>query len=81
MVATSYLVGVSTLRMEKLVATLGIDRLSKSQVSEMAAELDEAVSAFRSRPLDAGPYTFVAADALVLKVRGAVTTSDVAVRA
>ena len=35
----------------------------------MAAELDEAVEAFRTRPFDAGPYTFVAADALVLKVR------------
>jgi putative transposase len=32
-------------------------------------ELDEQVADFRSRPLDAGPYTFVAADALVLKVR------------
>jgi len=68
-VATSYLLGVSTRRMEKLVATLGIDRLSKSQVSEMAKSLDEQVAAFRTRPLDAGPYTFVAADALVLKVR------------
>jgi transposase-like protein len=68
-VATSYLLGVSTRRMEKLVATLGIDRLSKSQVSEMSKSLDEQVAAFRSRPLDAGPYTFVAADALVLKVR------------
>jgi putative transposase len=68
-VATSYLLGVSTRRMEKLVATLGIDRLSKSQVSEMAKDLDEQVAAFRTRPLDAGPYTFVAADALVLKVR------------
>jgi putative transposase len=35
----------------------------------MAKELDAAVEAFRTRPLDAGPYTFVAADALVLKVR------------
>jgi putative transposase len=35
----------------------------------MAAELDEAVEAFRTRPLDGGPYTFVAADAPVLKVR------------
>jgi transposase-like protein len=35
----------------------------------MARELDEAVEQFRTRPLDAGPYTFVAADALVLKVR------------
>ena len=68
-VATSYLLGVSTRRMEKLVETLGITRLSKSQVSEMAKDLDEQVEAFRTRPLDAGPYTFVAADALVLKVR------------
>lgn len=68
-VATCYLLGVSTRRMEKLVDALGITRLSKSQVSVMAAELDAAVGEFRSRPLDAGPYTFVAADALVLKVR------------
>jgi transposase-like protein len=68
-VATSYLLGVSTRRMEKLVETLGITRLSKSQVSVMAKDLDEQVQAFRTRPLDAGPYTFVAADALVLKVR------------
>ena len=68
-VATCYLLGVSTRRMEKLVATLGITRLSKSQVSEMAKDLDAQVEAFRTRPLDAGPYTFVAADALVLKVR------------
>src|SRR6516164_1897309 len=68
-VATSYLPGVSTRRMEKLVETLGITRLSKSQVSEMAKDLDAQVEAFRTRPLDAGPYTFVAADALVLKVR------------
>jgi putative transposase len=68
-VATCYLLGVSTRRMEKLVASLGITRLSKSQVSEMAKDLDEQVAQFRSRPLDAGPYTFLAADALVLKVR------------
>jgi transposase-like protein len=68
-VATCYLLGVSTRRMERLVESLGITRLSKSQVSEMAKELDGQVAGFRHRPLDAGPYTFVAADALVLKVR------------
>ncbi|TWF82237.1 transposase-like protein [Pseudonocardia hierapolitana] len=68
-VATCYLLGVSTRRMEKLVESLGITRLSKSQVSTMAAELDAHVADFRTRPLDQGPYTFVAADALVLKVR------------
>src|SRR3954454_20518768 len=68
-VATCYLLGVSTRRMEKLVESLGITRLSKSQVSEMAKDLDAQVADFRHRPLDAGPYTFLAADALVLKVR------------
>ena len=68
-VATCYLLGVSTRRMEKLVETLGITRLSKSQVSVMAKELDEQVESFRTRPLDAGPYVFVAADALTMKVR------------
>src|SRR6478609_726133 len=68
-VATCYLLGVSTRRMEKLVESLGITALSKSQVSVMAAELDEHVADFRTRPLDAGPYTFLAADALTMKVR------------
>ncbi len=68
-VATCYLLGVSTRRMEKLVETLGIKRLSRSQVSVMARELDEQVESFRTRPLDAGPYTFLAVDALVLRVR------------
>jgi transposase-like protein len=70
-VATCYLLGVSTRRMEKLVESLGITRLSKSQVSAMAHDLDTQVAAFRTRPLDAGPYLFLAADALVLKVREA----------
>lgn len=53
-VATCYLLGVSTRRVEKLAQTLGIERLSKSQVSELAKSLDEQVAAFRHRPLDAG---------------------------
>jgi transposase-like protein len=69
-VATCYLLGVSTRRMDKLVQSLGVTTLSKSQVSEMAKELDAHVEEFRTRRLnDAGPFTFVAADALVVKVR------------
>jgi putative transposase len=68
-VATCYLLGVSTRRMDRLVQSLGITGLSKSQVSVMAKDLDAHVDDFRSRPLDAGPYTFVAADALTMKVR------------
>lgn len=69
-VADCYLAGVSTRRMDKLVKTLGINSLSKSQVSRMAADLDQVVEEFRHRPLgEAGPFTFVAADALTMKVR------------
>ena len=69
-IADCYLAGVSTRRMDKLVKSLGIDGLSKSQVSRMATDLDDHVAQFRHRPLtDAGPFTFVAADALTMKVR------------
>lgn len=68
-VAECYVRGVSTRRVDGLVKTLGIESLSKSQVSRMAAELDETVAEFRNRPLDAGPYTYVWMDALTQKVR------------
>jgi transposase-like protein len=68
-VAECYVRGVSTRRVEGLVQTLGIEHLSKSQVSRMATELDAEVAAFRSRPLDGNPYTYVTLDALTQKVR------------
>ena len=68
-VAEAYVRGVSTRRVEGLVETLGIASLSKSQVSELAKDLDEMVADFRNRPLDAGPYTYVWADALTMRVR------------
>jgi transposase-like protein len=68
-VAECYVRGVSTRRVEGLVRQLGVERISKSRVSEMAKELDGAVEAFRSRPLDAGPYTYLWLDALTQKVR------------
>jgi putative transposase len=55
--------------MDRLVQSLGITGLSKSQVSVMAKDLDSMVRDFRERPLDEGPYAFVAADALTMKVR------------
>ncbi len=68
-IATCYFLGVSTRRVERLVQTLGITRLSKSQVSAMAKSLDESVAAFRSRPLDKAPYPYVWIDALAVRVR------------
>lgn len=68
-IAQAYVAGVSTRRVEGLVQQLGIERLSKSQVSLMAKSLDGMVDEFRNRPLDAGPYTFVWIDALTQRCR------------
>jgi putative transposase len=68
-VAECYVKGVSTRRVDGLVKTLGIEGISRSQVSEMAKSLDEEVAAFRSRPLDAGPYPYLWLDALAVRVR------------
>lgn len=68
-IADCYLAGVSTRRVDKLVKQLGLDGMSKSQVSELAKSLDEIVDGWRNRPLDAGPYPYVWMDALAMKVR------------
>jgi transposase-like protein len=78
-VAQCYLEGVSTRRVEDVARALGIASLSKSQVSDMARSLDAMVEAFRSRPLDAGPYTYVWVDALVQRVREDGRVQNVAV--
>ncbi len=69
---------MSTRRVDKLVTQLGIEGISKSQVSKLAASLDEIVADFRSRPLDQGPYTYLWLDALVHKVREGGRTVSVA---
>ena len=68
-VAEAYVRGVSTRRVEGLVETLGVASLAKSPVSELAKDLDGMVADFKNRPLDTGPYTYVWADALTMKVR------------
>ena len=68
-VCQAYIEGVSTRRVDDLVRAMGIEGISKSQVSELAKNLDAKVAEFRNRPLDAGPYTYVWLDALFHKVR------------
>ena len=52
--------GVSTRKVEALGQALGIAGLSKSEVSRLAASLDDQVAAFRTRRLDAGyPYLWL----------------------
>jgi putative transposase len=68
-IAQCYVEGVSTRRVDDVVRSMGIDGISKSQVSELAKSLDEIVAAFRNRPLDGGPYSYLWLDALTQKVR------------
>ena len=68
-VAQCYVEGVSTRRVDDIARQLGIDGISKSQVSRICSELDELVAAWRNRPLDTGPYPFLWIDALSMKVR------------
>lgn len=67
-VAEAYVLGVSTRRVERLLETLGLSGISKSRVSEICAELDPAVEAFRQRPLTLA-YPYVWLDALEMKCR------------
>jgi len=78
-IADAYLAGVSTRRVEKLVAQLGVERISKSQVSRLAQSLDQIVEDFRTRPLDGSPYAYVTLDALVVKCREGGRTVNVCV--
>ena len=68
LIQEAYVQGVSTRRIEKLAQSLGVEHLSKSQVSEMTAGLNEQVEAFRTRELTE-VYPVLWVDALYEKVR------------
>jgi putative transposase len=67
-VQEAYIQGVSTRRVDDLVQALGMQGISKSQVSRMCAELDGEVQRFRTRKLE-GPYPYVWLDGTFVKVR------------
>jgi len=64
----AYVQGVSTRRVDDLVKALGLEGISKSQVSRLCEELDAEVARFRSRKLE-GNYPYIWLDATFLKVR------------
>jgi transposase-like protein len=68
-VQEAFVNGVSTRKMERLAKSLGIENLSRSQVSNMAKELDEQVENFRNRSLNDCRYPVLWVDALYEKVR------------
>ena len=78
-IADAYLAGVSTRRVEKLVQQLGVEQMSRSQVSRLAKSLDAIVADFRSRPLDGAPYPYLVMDGLEVKCREGGRTVSVCV--
>jgi len=66
----AYVHGVSTRAVDDLVVALGVDTgISKSQVSRICAELDEHVTAFRTRPLGHTAFPYIYLDATYVHVR------------
>ena len=68
-VQEAYVNGVSTRKVDRLVEQLGLQGMSKDQVSRMCRGLDEQVRLFRERPLDGGAYPYLWLDAKVERVR------------
>lgn len=69
-VMEAYVSGVSTRKVDALVAALGSQSgISKSQVSRICNDIDVQVQAFLSRPLEAGGYAYLYLDATYLHGR------------
>ena len=71
-VMEAYVHGVSTRKVDDLVAALGLEAgISKSEVSRICSELDEPLEAFRTRPLGHVEFRYVFCDATFVKCRTA----------
>jgi len=64
----AYIQGVSTRSVDDLVKALGMDGISKSQVSRLCGEIDERVQTFLGRPIE-GDWPYIWLDATYVKVR------------
>jgi putative transposase len=76
-VVEAYVKGVSTRKVDDLVRALGIDGISRSEVSRICKALDEDVKAFSHRPIE-GEHPYVWLDATFHKIRSAGRVSSVA---
>ena len=52
MIQEAYVQGVSTRSVDDLVQAMGMNGISKSQISRLAGEIDERVHAFLDRPIE-----------------------------
>ena len=69
-VIEAYVHGVSTRKVDDLVAALGLESgISKSEVSRICGELDTTLEAFRTRSLEHVEFPYVFLDATYVKAR------------
>jgi transposase-like protein len=64
----AYIQGISTRSVDELVKAMGMEGVSKNQVSRLCGEIDERVNAFLTRPIE-GDWPYVWLDATYIKVR------------
>jgi putative transposase len=64
----AYIQGISTRSVDELVKAMGMEGISKSQVSRLCAEIDERVTAFLERPIE-GDWPYLWIDATYVKGR------------
>lgn len=67
-VQEAWIQGVSTRKVDDLVQAMGVNGISKSQVSALCKDIDTRVNSFLERPLE-GEWPYVWLDATYLKVR------------
>jgi transposase-like protein len=67
-VQEAYVQGVSTRAVDDLVKALGMEGISKSQVSRLCGEIDERVQTFLNRPIE-GDWPYIWLDATYVKAR------------
>jgi len=64
----AYIQGISTRSVDDLVKAMGMDGISKSQVSRLCEDIDTRVNTFLNRPLE-GDWPYIWIDATYVKTR------------
>jgi Transposase, Mutator family len=67
-VQEAYIQGISTRLVDDLVKAMGMEGISKSQVSRLCGEIDERVQTFLNRPIE-GEWPYIWLDATYVKAR------------
>src|SRR3954452_12774571 len=70
----AYVQGISTRSVDELVKAMGMEGISKSQVSRLCGEIDERVQTFLRRPI-AGDWPYLWLDATYVKARAIIISS------